>query len=127
MRRSPPPDTWPSAIRSRCCRYAVDAGRRELTKIERIERISEGALMKDFAGKVAVVTGAASGIGRALAQRFARERMKVVLADVEAAALADTERELRAGGAAVLAVPTDVANAADVETLAQRTLATFGA
>ena len=42
--------------------------------------------MRDFEGKVAVVTGAASGIGRALAQRFAEEGMKVVLADVEATA-----------------------------------------
>ena len=82
--------------------------------------------MKELAGKVAVVTGAASGIGRALAERFAAERMKVVLADVEQGALAEAKRMLRAQGAAVLAVPTDVAKENEVEALARRTLETFG-
>jgi NAD(P)-dependent dehydrogenase (short-subunit alcohol dehydrogenase family) len=53
--------------------------------------------MKELRGKVAVVTGAASGIGRAMAERFASEGMNVVLADVEEAALARTETELKAG------------------------------
>ncbi len=83
--------------------------------------------MKNFEEKVAVVTGAASGIGRAMAQRFAREGMKVVLADIEPPALAEAERELRARGAAVVAVPADVSKAADVETLAQRAVTAFGA
>jgi NAD(P)-dependent dehydrogenase (short-subunit alcohol dehydrogenase family) len=83
--------------------------------------------MKEFRGKVAVVTGAASGIGRGLAQRFAAEGMKVVLADVEPGALAETEAELKAKGAAVLAVPTDVSKAADVEALAKKTIDAFGA
>jgi hypothetical protein len=61
--------------------------------------------MKDLADKVAVVTGAASGIGLALATRFAAERMKVVLADVEAAPLARVTDDLCAAGATVLAVP----------------------
>ena len=52
--------------------------------------------MREFRDKVAVVTGAASGIGRALAVRFAREGMSVVLADVEANALEDATREVRA-------------------------------
>ena len=51
--------------------------------------------MKEFKGKVAVITGAASGIGRALAMRSAREGMKVVLADINDGDLAQAERELR--------------------------------
>lgn len=82
--------------------------------------------MKDFKGKVAVVTGAASGIGRALATRFASEGMKVVLSDVEERALADVERDLKAKGATTLAVRADVAKAADVEALAKKTVDTFG-
>ena len=61
--------------------------------------------MKEFKGKVAVITGAASGIGRALADRCVQEGMKVVLADVEVEALAKTEASLKASGATVLAVP----------------------
>jgi NAD(P)-dependent dehydrogenase (short-subunit alcohol dehydrogenase family) len=82
--------------------------------------------MKDFQDKVVVVTGAASGIGRALAERFAAEGMKVVMADIEADALARAAAELRGTGATILAVPTDVAKAADVEALAEKTLAAFG-
>ncbi|MEE9284693.1 MAG: SDR family NAD(P)-dependent oxidoreductase [Dehalococcoidia bacterium] len=82
--------------------------------------------MKDLKGKVAVITGAASGIGRALAQRSAGEGMKVVLADVEEEALATAERELKAGGATALAVRTDVSRAEDVEALAQKAFDAFG-
>ena len=59
--------------------------------------------MQEFKGKTAVVTGAASGIGRSLAQRCAQEGLRVVLADIEAEALVDVERELRASGASVCA------------------------
>lgn len=83
--------------------------------------------MKEFRDKVAVITGAASGIGRGIAERCAQEGMKVVLADVEEAALAQTKQELRAAHATVLAVRTDVSRASDIETLAQKTLKVFGA
>lgn len=77
--------------------------------------------------KVAVITGAASGIGRGLAERFAAEGMRVVLADVENAPLATLAAELADKGTTVLIVKTDVSNAADVENLAVRTLDAFGA
>ena len=83
--------------------------------------------MKEFRDKVAVVTGAASGIGRALAQRFAREGMKVVLADVEQVALDRAASEVAAAGVPTLAVRTDVSQAAEVERLAQAALEKFGA
>ena len=83
--------------------------------------------MKDFQGKVSVVTGAASGIGRALAEKSAQQGMKLVLADVEENALKQAETELRGIGADVLAVQTDVSKATDVEELAQQAFDTYGA
>ena len=82
--------------------------------------------MKSLKGRVAVVTGAASGIGLALAERLAAEGMKVVLADVEAEALARAESSLRSTGAEVLAVPTDVSKADQVDHLAQQSREAFG-
>jgi NAD(P)-dependent dehydrogenase (short-subunit alcohol dehydrogenase family) len=83
--------------------------------------------MKEFHGKVAVVTGSASGIGRALAGKSAQEGMKVVLADIEEQALLRASQELKADGAEVLAVPTDVSKAGDVEALAKKAFETYGA
>jgi NAD(P)-dependent dehydrogenase (short-subunit alcohol dehydrogenase family) len=83
--------------------------------------------MRDLAGKVAVVTGGASGIGRALADRFAAAGMKLVLADVERAALDRAVVELTRGGAEAIGVPTDVRDPAAVRALADRALAAFGA
>ncbi len=83
--------------------------------------------MKQFKGKVAVITGAASGIGRGIADRCAQEGMKVVLADIENEALAEAEGQMVAAGATVLAVSTDVSKSNDVEALAQKTLDAFGA
>jgi len=83
--------------------------------------------MQEFSGKVAVITGAASGIGYALAAHAVREGMHVVLADIEADALDAAAHQLRAAGGDVLAVRTDVADAAAVTALAERTLAAYGA
>ena len=82
--------------------------------------------MEDLAGKVAVVTGAASGIGRALAERFAAEGMRVVLADIERPVLELAATELSATGAEVVAVPTDVSLEDDVNALAAQTFERFG-
>lgn len=82
--------------------------------------------MLELRERVAVVTGGASGIGRALARRFAAEGMRLVLADVEAAPLAATVAELEAAGASVIGVEGDVAVAADVEAVRDRALAAFG-
>lgn len=82
--------------------------------------------MKQFKDRVAVVTGGASGLGRAMALRFAREGMKIVLADVQADALGRTESEFRTAGIQVLAVQTDVSKASDVDTLADKAFRAFG-
>ena len=83
--------------------------------------------MKTFRDRVAVVTGAASGIGLALAGRLAAEGMKVVMADIEAAPLAGAAEGLRRQGAAVLATRVDVSSPDDVERLARETYEAFGA
>jgi NAD(P)-dependent dehydrogenase (short-subunit alcohol dehydrogenase family) len=82
--------------------------------------------MKSFAGKVAVITGAASGFGREFARTAAALNMKLVLADIQAEALEAVAAELRASGAEVLALRTDVSKQADMETLAAKTFETFG-
>ena len=80
--------------------------------------------MKVSRGRVAVVTGGASGIGKALAKAFLGEGMKVVLADVEEAALKATAEEL---GGDVIGVVTDVSDASSVQSLADRVFDTHGA
>jgi NAD(P)-dependent dehydrogenase (short-subunit alcohol dehydrogenase family) len=82
--------------------------------------------MKEFKGKVAVITGAASGIGRGIAERCVSEGMKLVLADIEQANLTKAETELRAAGGTVLGVRTDVSNRSDMERLARQALDAFG-
>jgi NAD(P)-dependent dehydrogenase (short-subunit alcohol dehydrogenase family) len=82
--------------------------------------------VKEFTGKVAVITGSASGMGRAVAERASREGMKVVLADVEQKALDRAVGELKAEGAQVLGVRTDVSKPEDLQALARKTMETFG-
>jgi NAD(P)-dependent dehydrogenase (short-subunit alcohol dehydrogenase family) len=82
--------------------------------------------VRELAGKVAVVTGAASGIGLALARRFAAEGMRVVLSDLRREPLEHATAELRAAGREVLAVGADVSNAGDVESLAASVWSAFG-
>jgi NAD(P)-dependent dehydrogenase (short-subunit alcohol dehydrogenase family) len=82
--------------------------------------------MQELAGKVAVVTGAASGIGFAMAERFAGEGMKVVLADIEDKALDTAVQTLRRSEHNIIGVITDVAKPDAVEALAQKTIETYG-
>jgi NAD(P)-dependent dehydrogenase (short-subunit alcohol dehydrogenase family) len=82
--------------------------------------------MRELRGRTAVVTGAASGIGRALCVAFAQQGCRIVLADIERAPLEAAADELRAAGAECLAVPTDVADADSVAALADAAVRAFG-
>jgi len=83
--------------------------------------------MKDFANKVAVITGGASGLGREFANTAAGLGMKLVLADVQQDALDRATAELEAGGADVLAMLCDVRKGEQVQALADAAMARFGA
>jgi len=83
--------------------------------------------MDDFKGRVAVVTGAASGIGLGVTERFLKEGMKVVLADVEKGSLDREVARLSQGGGDVLGVVCDVRDPDSVKDLAARTLSHYGA
>jgi NAD(P)-dependent dehydrogenase (short-subunit alcohol dehydrogenase family) len=82
--------------------------------------------MQEFEGKVAVVTGAASGIGEALARHSAAEGMRVVISDVDEPGLERTAAALSEAGAEVVSVRTDVRKEAEVRALAERALDAFG-
>ena len=83
--------------------------------------------MQQLSGRVAVVTGAASGIGLAMAQRFGAEGMKVVLSDVEETALAEATQTLTQAGVPAIGVPCDVRFQESVDALRDATLKEFGA
>lgn len=83
--------------------------------------------VKQLSGKVAVITGGASGIGRAMAHAFAAKGMKVVLVDVDEVRMRAVEAELAEGGTEVLPVVCDTSLEASVQALAQATLERFGA
>lgn len=82
--------------------------------------------MRNFEGRVAVITGGGSGIGEAMAWRFAKAGMKIVIADVDAAAAGRVQAALAAEGHEAIAVRTDVASAADVQALADTAWQTYG-
>jgi short-subunit dehydrogenase len=84
-------------------------------------------MMKEFKDRVAVITGAASGIGYGLAERCAREGMKVVLAGINEDTLKRAEKEIKKTGVTTLVVKTDVSKADDVQVLAEKALGAFGA
>lgn len=84
-------------------------------------------MLTEFEGRVAVVTGGASGIGRALCERFAALGMRIVMADVEGDAVEAAAATLRGSGAEVLAMRVDVSRADELSRLAEGTLDRFGA
>jgi NAD(P)-dependent dehydrogenase (short-subunit alcohol dehydrogenase family) len=79
-----------------------------------------------FSGQVALITGAAAGIGRATAQAFAEQGLKVVLADIDEAGIRDGAQSIRAAGGEAIAVRCDVTRDAEVKALIAQTLAQFG-
>ena len=83
--------------------------------------------MRELSGKVAVVTGGGSGIGRGMALAFGDAGMKVVVSDIELPAAEKVAAEIQAKGARALAVQTDVAKRESVEALAERTYRELGA
>jgi len=82
--------------------------------------------MRDFEGKVAFVTGGASGIGLAIARAFGRARMRVMLADIETRALNEAVAELKSAGVDARGVECDVAERSSVQHAANETISAFG-
>jgi NAD(P)-dependent dehydrogenase (short-subunit alcohol dehydrogenase family) len=82
--------------------------------------------MKDLQGRVAVITGAGSGFGRAMALCLAREGVDIVVADIEEEAGRKVQQEIEAIGRRALSVRTDVADAASVTSLAEQAFGSFG-
>ena len=83
-------------------------------------------MQHDYSGKVAIVTGGGSGIGRATATAFARAGASVVVADLDANSLDDTIREIKDAGGEGTGVVTDVSRAADVERMVASATDTYG-
>src|SRR6185295_17432594 len=105
------------------------SSRRRETRVGsvRTHQATSGDAMESLNGKVAVVTGGASGIGRALVLAFAREGARVVVADLDDAGMADTVAEVARAGSAAIAIRTDVSRLEQVQALADRAFAEMGA
>jgi len=82
--------------------------------------------MKRLEQRTAIVTGAAQGIGRAIARGFAREGASVVIADVNQESARTVKNEIEAGGGKALAIRTDVSDESSVQAMAKESLAEFG-
>ena len=82
--------------------------------------------MQDLRGKVAVITGGASGIGLAMARRFGQEGVKLMIADIQEDAIERSLSQLRSEGFEAVGCRTDVAKFQDVEALVRSTVAAFG-
>ena len=82
--------------------------------------------MEKLSGKTAVITGAASGMGRAFAERFGREGMNIVLADIEGPRLDEATEAVKALGTEAIGIPTDVSDADAVERLRDGAIDRFG-
>ena len=82
--------------------------------------------MKDYTGKIVVITGAANGMGKELARQFAAKGAKLSLADIDAENLAVVEKELKAGGTAVITDVFDVSNYEAMEAFSKKTFKTYG-
>jgi NAD(P)-dependent dehydrogenase (short-subunit alcohol dehydrogenase family) len=106
--------------------------RTSLDTINRCYHTEEGRNRKEvsmtmFKDKVAVITGASSGIGKCIAERAAREGMKIVLAGINMENLVKVEKELNANGATAICIKTDVSKKNDIDRLARQTIEEFGA
>ena len=82
--------------------------------------------MQSLSGRVAVVTGGAGGIGRAMCERFGKEGMQLVVADVEETVLDNAVKDLRGAGYEAIGVITDVSDADSVQQLADQAVKAFG-
>src|SRR5215212_8874044 len=83
-------------------------------------------MIRKLSGTTAVITGATSGIGRETAREFAKAGAKVVVAGRRKERLQDLVKEIEAAGAQALAIPTDVADQSQVETLIEKAVERFG-